>query len=65
MVDKFQETLVEVVVNRQEEECLGMSKSGLIKVVHGGVEVSGVCLTGGGLGGKDCDLGGMGENSVL
>ena len=33
-----------------------MSKSGLIKVVRGGVEVSGVCVTGGGLGGKDCDF---------
>ena len=26
VVDKFQETLVEVVVNRQEKECLGCPK---------------------------------------
>ena len=64
MVDKFQETVVEVVVSQLEEEC-GMSKIGLIKVVHGGVEVSGVCGAGHDLGGKDCDLGGMGENIVL
>ena len=37
----------------------------LIKVIHDGVEVSGDSGAGDGLGGKDCDLGGMGENSVL